>query len=328
MSENDVTAAPPQGQPAPAQPAQKVVLPEVEREYHQFYRTPYFRWWRPLVAIAMFAVTWFVAAQVIVLAGLGIAGELDLEALMQGKLNTGTPAFFAVNNVTIIAAIPLAWAAHRVVFGQRIGWLSSVTGRFRWTPFWRFMALAAPVILVGLAVQLVVEADQSHFKILPETWFLLAVVLLTTPLQAAGEEFVLRGLGARAIGSWFPSRQVGLIVATIITALAFMLFHGAGDPWLNAFYLVFALCTSLLVWRTGGLEGAIALHIANNVVSLVVVSFLGIEGLFNREAGVADAWSLVNMAAVLGATALILWQAKRLGLQARSAPAAVEPGSH
>ena len=33
--------------------------------------------------------------------------------------------------------------------------------------------------------------------------------------EAAGEEFALRGLGARAIGSWFPASRIGLVFTVI-----------------------------------------------------------------------------------------------------------------
>ncbi len=322
MSESDVTPVPAEGRPAPTPPATRVVLPDVEREYHQFYRTPYFRWWRPLLALVMVFVTCFVASGVIPLGGLAVTGELDLEELSQGRLDMNTPTMFLLNNLGIIAFIPLAWAAHRAVFGQRIGWLSSVAGRFRWHAFWRFVGLSAAILVVMFAIRIVAEGGLPELKILPETWFLLAAVLLTTPLQCAGEEFAFRGLGMRAIASWFPSSRVGLIVAAVVTTGVFMLFHGAGDAWLNADYAVFGLCTAVLVWRTGGLEGAIALHIANNFLALILLPFIGTSGLFDRQAGVGSPWQLLNMAALVGATALILWQAKRLGLQSRSAPAA------
>lgn len=298
------------------------VLPVVPREYHEFYRAPSFRWWRPLVAIAMFAGTWFAAILVASLAGFAYdwaQGNLDFEAIQQGRLDV-TPAIFLANNVGIAAAIPLAWAAHRAVFGQKVRWLSSVQGRFRWGAFWRFVGVVVPLFLLGLAVE-VVLSGLPELRILPETWFLLASVLLTTPLQCAGEEFAMRGLGARALGSWFSSRRVGLVVATAVTAVIFMLMHGAGDPWLNVFYLVFAGCASFMVWRTGGLEAPIALHIVNNMSSMIFLPFMGVSGIFDREAGVGSPWILVQVVIVVSATALILWQARRLGLPTSAAPA-------
>lgn len=329
VPQQPVGQQPPLGQPlmgwmpqpwsAPARPP---VLPVVQREYHEFYRAPAFRWWRPLVAIAMFAASWFVAILVVSFAGLAYdyaQGDLDIAALGRGELPI-TPALFLANNVGLALAIPLAWAAHRAVFGQRIGWLASIQGSFRWRVFWRFLAVVVPLYLVSLGVELALGGI-PELKMLPETWFLLATILLTTPLQCAGEEYSMRGLGARAIGSWFPSRRVGLVVATAVTSVVFMLLHGAGDPWLNVFYLSFAVCASYLVWRTGGLEASIALHVVNNLSSMLLLPFIGVGGIFDREAGAGSPWVLLQVVIVVGATALIMWQARRLGLPTTAAPA-------
>lgn len=53
-----------------------------------------------------------------------------------------------------------------------------------------------------------------------------------------------------------------------MTATLFALAHGGQDLWLFADRLMFGLAASWLVWRTGGLEAAIALHVANNLVAL------------------------------------------------------------
>ena len=310
-------AATGQGRPAAVRVDREVALPAVASEYHQFYRTAHFRWWRPLVALVMLVPVWFAINAVLIPAGLAIAGELDVEALRQDRLDVNTPTVYLLNNLSIIVAIPLAWAAHRVVFGQQVRWLSSVEGRFRWNAFWPFVGLSALAIGLPALIPTLLNAVRGvplALKILPETWFLLAVVLLTTPLQAAAEEIALRGMATRALGSWFRSRGVGLLVATALTVVAFMLFHGAGDPWLNVYYLAAGLCASMLVWRTGGLEGAIALHVVNNLFAGMFLPFIGTSGVFDRQAGAADASTLVGVAGLLGATAL--------SLRSRTAPAA------
>lgn len=308
--------------PLPA--ARPSELPVVEREYHEFYRAPRFRWWQPLVALAGFALIWFglslVLSLAVVLNDLA-TGQASMDDLVEGQL-TVTPQLFLANNVVLALAIPLAVAAHRLVFGQRTGYLFSIEGRFRWGLFGRFLVVPAVLYTAFLGVSLALEGIPEGLAIRPETWFLLGTVLLTTPLQCAGEEVALRGLGARAIGSWFGSRRVGLVVATAVTSVVFMAVHGTGDPWLNLHYVVFAVVASVLVWRTGGLEAPIALHVVNNLTGLLFIPFTGVEGIFDREAGVGSPWVLLQVAVVVGAGAGILWQARRLGLPTSTAPAA------
>jgi hypothetical protein len=51
----------------------------------------------------------------------------------------------------------------------------------------------------------------------------------------------------------------------VVSSVVFALLHGTQNLPLFADRLVFALLAGLLVWRTGGLEAAIAAHVINNV---------------------------------------------------------------
>lgn len=300
-------------------------LPVVPREYHEFYRAPRFRWWKPVAALAMFAASWFLVSMV--LSGVAIGYDLAVGNLKPSELNTEdlhvTPVLFLANNLALAAAVPLAWLAHRVVFGQRVGWLSSIAGRFRWGLFGRFFGLAVVAYLVLTGVEILLGGWPEDLSIRPETWFLLISVVLTTPLQCAGEEVALRGLGARAIGSWFPAARVGLVVSTAVTAVVFMFLHDAGDPWLNSFYLAFGVVACVLTWRTGGLEASIALHVANNLISLAFVPFTGVDGLFDREAGTGSPVMLIQVFVVALVAAGMLWLAARQKLPHSAAPGRV-----
>jgi len=299
-------------------------LPVVPREYHEFYRTPRLRWWHPLVALLGFVVAWFfvvLAVSLIAVAYDVMVGNLYYDDLAAGDLRV-TPALFLANNVGLALAIPLALVTQRLVFGQRGGWMFSLVGRLRWGVLGRFMLITLVCYLALIAVELLASGVPTNLRIRPETWFLLASIVLTTPLQSAGEEVAIRGLLARSIGAWFPAARVGLVVSTAITSAVFMAVHGAGDPWLNLQYFCFGVIASVLAWRTGGLEAPIAVHVVNNLIGLSFVPFTGVDELFDREAGVGSPLVLVQVA-VLGATAAaILWQARRLGLPTSAAPAA------
>lgn len=302
----------------PRQPA----LPTVPRQYHEFYRTPRMRWWRPLAALAMLMVAWLAVSlfvMAIFLSGDLVTGRLTLEELAEGRV---TPNLFLANNLALALAVPVSYLAHWAASGQRPRWLSSIAGAFRWGLLLRFMLLAAPLYLLSLAIEGGLSGQFETLRVNQDSWFLVATIVLTTPFQAAGEEMALRGLMARAVGSWFPSRRVGLVVACGVTSLAFMTLHGSNDPWLNLFYFSVGVATSVLVWRTGGLEAPIALHVVNNLVGEVTLPFSDLDGLFDRSAGTGSAWVLVQLTVVAAVTAGILWQARRLNLPTSAAPAA------
>ncbi len=312
-------------------PARPASLPVQEREYHEFFRAPRWRWWKPVLALLVFVACWLVAS--IVLTGAALAYDVATGRSDPGALEPGvsvsdqlaalmTPMVFAANNIALALAIPFAGLSAWAVFGQRPGWLSSITGRFRWGLFGRFALISAAVLAVSLVVQLAVSGGVEGLAWNGDSLFLIVIILLTTPFQAAGEEYALRGLATRAVGSWFSSRRVGLVVATVVTAGAFMALHVAEDVWLNAFYLLFAVLASLLVWRTGGLEAAVALHVANNLLGMVFLPFTPLEDVFDRSAGVAGPETLAQMVALAVVAALILRQARRLQLPRAAAPAA------
>ena len=301
-------------------------LPVVPRQYHEFWRAPAYRWWKGLLAALMGAVTWFFATMVIGMVGIqidlanGVTTWQDYTDISRLKV---TPVFFAANNLSLACSIPVAMLTACACVGQRPGWLSSVTGRIRWRWLLSCFAWVLPPYLVILVISLGFGGEALAWN--ENSLFMIVVILLTTPLQSAGEEFLLRGLATRIVGSWFP-RTAGLVAAALISAVVFMSLHLAQDVWLNAFYLLFALLASLLVWRTGGLEAAVALHVVNNLTSMVTLPFVDFSDMFNRQAGAGDASMLLQFALMAIAGGLVLWRARVAGVVTENAPAALPPG--
>ena len=162
--------------------------------------------------------------------------------------------------------------------------------------------------------------DAEQLRVTGDTWILLAGILLTTPFQAAGEEYAFRGVLNRGAGGFFRAPAVALVVGLVFSSVLFMLAHGAGDLWLNIYYFCFGAIACLLTWRTGGIEAAIAMHVVNNVLSELVMPFTDISDMFDRQSGVGDPSILVMTAIQLVAFALVEWQARRRGLVRATAP--------
>jgi uncharacterized protein len=161
---------------------------------------------------------------------------------------------------------------------ERPGWLSSVARGIRWRWLLRVSVLAAAVSAAFLVISLVVPVpggDEGYEGLDPPSLgtflALFVVVALTTPLQAAGEEYGFRGYFSQALSCWLRWRWVVALISATLFALA----HGQQDPWLFADRFAFGLAASWLTWRTGGLEASIALHAANNIVALLVAVLYG-----------------------------------------------------
>jgi hypothetical protein len=147
------------------------------------------------------------------------------------------------------------------------------------------------------------------------------IVLLTTPLQAAGEEYAFRGLIGRGVGSWFASPLAALIVATVVSSVGFALVHFAADPWLNLYYFAFGAALCFLAWRTGGLEAGVLIHATNNVLFLLpTVLFGDPNSIFERGVGTGGPIVLAPVAIVWLVAIGLSWWANREGV-VRLAPA-------
>ncbi|TFV87494.1 CPBP family intramembrane metalloprotease [Blastococcus sp. CT_GayMR20] len=267
---------------------------DVPRPFLQVMRSRDWAWWRPLLGLLLISVVYVVAVVVVGLLALvtGLAPDLDLLDLVD-------PAVLLVTNLALIVAVPVVWLAWAAAHGMRIGWSSSVLARLRWRliPPFTLIALFTLGTGIGLSILLsVLLGEEAVTGPVADYGWLLVVVLLTTPLQSAAEEYLFRGYLSQAIAGWIRGPAAGALVAGVLTAALFSLAHAPGDwpTFLDRF--AFGLAASAVVWLTGGLEAAIVLHAVNNVLVFVLAGALG-EAVATEE--VPDGTGLLFLAVSL-----------------------------
>lgn len=315
---------------APPRPS----LPVVPTRYHGFWRTPRWAVWKPILGLIIGVAGYFLLSLLLSLLGLVIdarTGRISVaehaEQLAQG--GGLTPSLFILNNLSLAACILLAWAVG-AIHGQRPGWLSSVVGRFRWRWFFGCIGWLLPLwVLVALVSSFIpaLAGDSTPLRVTKDTWIMVAGVLLTTPLQCVGEEFGFRGLLNRAVASFVPqdTRARALVSALLggtVSSVFFMFAHSAQDPWLNLFYFCFGAVACYLCHVSGGLEASSAMHIVNNMSSMVFLPFTDFSKMFDRSEGTGSPWGLVQLVVVAAGAAIITWRVRRRGIVAVTAPAA------
>ena len=266
---------------------------------------------RGYVVIGAFAILvgWMIASLII----LGFQQAIR-------KDPAGTVSWFGLlaTNLSLIVLIPLSMLVARRLNRQAPGLLSSVVGRLRWKPL-AWFALAAVVLelVMLLVIQLgnieLAGGERHGGGAAPDAVAVIAVTLLTSTFQAAGEEYFFRGYLLQAVGALVRSAVIAILVTTILFTLA----HGIW-PWESpALFLdrfAFGLVAAFLVIRTGGLEASIAAHAANNVVTFI---FAALTNSVGASLGVKDApWDLVAVDIVkfVAFGAVALWMAKRMKL--------------
>lgn len=312
-------------QPAPGAPEPYAAEHPEPEPYHRLLRTPRYVWWRPLAGLAVFLAVFSVLAVVLTLAT--IVAELvrtgeALGEVMESFGQDVSPLILLGTNLSLAVAIPAAALAMVVAHRLRPGWLSSVVGRLRWGLLARMAGLALVVVVVFTLLSGFVPAGDGTPEVTDvqvaslSTWLgFAAVVLLTTPLQAAGEEYAFRGYGQQVFGAWFGTPWVGAIV----TSLAFAFAHGGQNLPLFLDRFAFGLVACWLVLRTGGLEAAIALHAVNNMVLFLLAA--AVDGVGSAITVREIPWLLVlvDVLQLVAFALLAVWFAQRSGYRTRSA---------
>ena len=218
------------------------------------------------------------------------------------------PEGMVAANLGLAALTGVAILAVRFLHRRAPVWLSSVQPGLRW----RYMLIVAVVAVVVLNTSYWLSDGRVnfHWNPSPNLWVWLVLIVVTAPLQAAGEEYFFRGYLAQLIGSMV--RQKWVVV--VVSAVAFTALHGTQNVPLLVDRIAFGAILGALVVLTGGLEAAIAAHAVNNVFAFGYAAMSG---------GVAAARSLtevtwvtagVNIAAyvVIAAVAYAIGRAMRV----------------
>ena len=308
--------------PYPLAPRPVSALPTEPVPYHQMLRGPRFRWWKPIVtlllAVALGIPLILLSLLPLLVAGIA-TGDPELGAAALDVTNLSPTAFVAVN-LSLIVLIPLSGLTIWIVHQIRPRFLSSVAGGIRWRWLARCALIVLPLWLVYLALGLLVAPPESSR---PDDWLaLLVIVLIMTPIQAAAEEYFFRGWLMQNIGAWFARPIVGLVVSLAVSTVAFAAAHGSPDPWIFGSIGCLAVASGIAAYRTGGLEAGIAMHGVNNLLAFgAVLTFGGWDEAFvGADTSGTPAVLLLALLVHGAALALVLWQAKRHGIQSRYQP--------
>ena len=284
-------------------------------EFHRQHLLGRTGWLEAVGGVLAVVVGWFALSIFVVNLLNAVGVDVTVDPLTPGAL-LATDLVWAFA-ILLVGAITVL--LHHLPFGAVV----SVVGRLRWR--WLLICLALSVVTLALAVGVSTFFPQQpgtelsgHLNAFTGRIrdFTLIVVLLT-PLQAAGEEFVFRGYLTQAFGGLARGR-VGAALAVVVPALLFALAHGAQSLPVFVDRFAFGLIAGVLVLVTGGLEAGIAMHLLNNWLSLGLALAVGdINAAINPEGGT---WGTLpsTLTQSLVYLALVLWLARRTGLETRS----------
>jgi membrane protease YdiL (CAAX protease family) len=252
--------------------------------------------WHYGVGLAMIVVAWVGFAAALYL-GLAFAGNaMDLLVLRFGP--------WARNYVELnIAFLPLIPAVALVVaLWHRRPVRSVVTGaaRIAWGRI--ALAFAASAALFG-TMTAVGGGDDAHPATAAALLRVLLLVLVLTPIQAASEELLFRGYVMQATAAFTRSRTIIIVFNGVL----FAALHGANpaamaNPLALGGYFISGAGLALVALRDDGLELPIGGHVANNLLSFLVLA--ATQQLLESEA--EDYSPLMHYVSSLAPVALLL----------------------
>lgn len=298
---------------------------EEPRTYPLVLRTRSYAWWRPALGLFLAVVTFLLVAPLLGQVVAAIAVAVDHEGSFTDAytdavtLEPVTWQGLLYLNLLLAGLVPATWLIVKLVHGVSHRWLTSVGPGLRWQFFRVCLGLAVVAILAQLLVGMALGGDANALAgttndVDKALVAMAVVVLLTTPLQAMGEEYLFRGYLMQAFGAL--TRQPW--VAVLITALLFAVAHGVQNAPLFLDRFLFGLMAGYVVVRTGGLEAGIALHVWNNLFAFGLA--LGI-GDIDETLHVSEiSWSNLPLTLVQNGVylVLVLAAANRMGISSRT----------
>ena len=320
--------------PSPVEQQARAAHPHPEpRSYPLMLRTWDYAWWKPVVGIVVLVVGGMLVMPLVLLPVLaaGVALEGGSGTFSQrfsdaASLSSVTPSAMLYLNLALGSLTLIAMLNVRVLHRLRPRWLSSVMPGMRWRFFAACLGLSVVALGGSLLFGALLPQDPNDVGGEPHklTGMLVAtaiVVLLTTPLQALGEEYAFRGYLMQAFGSLTRSR----VAAVLVTSLLFALAHGTQNFPLFFDRFAFGLMAGLVVVLVGGLEAGIALHVLNNIVAFGIAIFFGnLDSALNVSE--VSWWQLPTTVVQNGVyLVLVLLVARRMGLRRTTSPPPAAP---
>lgn len=286
-------------------------LPAQPTTYPNIWRVGGLRSGGPVMAAVLAIVGYMVLA---------VGATLLASTLLNGpmrELEGGAQVAVMVleNVVTMILLVPLSFLLSRVV-GQKGRWLSSVAGGLRWGWLLQCAGVGAVVIAAYIMLTASRNTDES-LGLEPASWAFLVPLVLLAPLQAAGVEYLLRGVVNRGAATLTRSPAVGAVLGAVVSTSVYLLMHivvlvSAGDVWGGAVWVLLGFLLSWVAWRTGGLEACIVLSSVHILLFSLPVAITGMG--WSDEGGGATAF-LVQLIPVILAGAIIVLLARARGVQ-------------
>ena len=259
-----------------------------------------------LGALLAFLVVVTLMTELVLRTGWLLRGQPDFGEYRSQAVAYAFPDGILASHLGIASLLLVVLLIYRYWHDRQAGWAISVQPGGRWR--YLFICLAVAAVVMNVFRWVFLRENMAWQAAQPDWVTYLSLILVTSPLQAAAEEFFFRGYLQQAIGSLTGRAWIGIVCS----ALLFAYFHGNQNVALFSHRLGFGLIAGILVWATGGLEAAIAVHVANNVFAFGYALFSG--GIAALKATSEITWETAssNLASFAVFGVLAWWIGRRM----------------
>lgn len=266
-------------------------------------------WWKSLVLVPGL-LTLFFGMQIAFYAASALVDGRD-----QVFAPDMTPTIQLANNLSVAATALIALVVTARLAKAPWRSLLSYPRDFDIRRLWSYGAWSTVLVAAGAGATALIAPESTgwvEFGFSSRTWALLAISVLTSPLQSAGEELIFRSAMMPAIASWVRAARPAMALAIAVSSILFALVQVSGDPWMFAYLTVLGISTALMAVISRGIEAPVAFHVANNLITSVLNTTLaaGEAPVFERSAGAGGPSYLILMAVNL-AVVLVVWHRER-----------------
>lgn len=177
--------------------------------------------------------------------------------------------------ILLLAAIWLIQMIH----GRSWREVINGTKRVRWSRFFFAFAVFGIFSLISFVYTYFTDPDNLVFQFNPLPFFILLIIaILFIPLQSSAEEFLFRGYLTQGVASWTKSRWWALIIPSVL----FGLMHSV-NPEIQEYgfaimmpqYIFMGFLFGCMSILDDGIELAMGVHTANNLIGSVLLTFKG-----------------------------------------------------
>jgi uncharacterized protein len=267
-------------------------------------------WWKSVIVIIAIPLTLLLTQVIIFQVVVAVEGPADpnrpsLTPLSIAAAGTSTAVTALLMTMLVAAMAKVSW---RAVFRH--------TRKFDWRRVGIYLLGSAVLVILSLGATILI-APQSlgwgSFAVGGTTIAIILVTFVATPLQSAGEEIAFRGVLIPAAGSWFRNVRLAVVFGILVSGIFFAAVHVTLDPWLLAYLMVLSACTAVMGLISGGLEAAMAFHVANNVIAGIVNSlFTGGESTtLDRSVGAGPGANLIILMVMNVSVVVLVWLIER-----------------